>query len=368
VMAALQRGQTLAEIERLLDEESGGPLPQNVGYSLAEWARQFERVTVRTGATLLEADDPAQLERWLADPILDRLLGRRLGPALMLVPAESVWAVEERLKRQSGWRSVSAGAAPAGALTAREDGLILRSDATNRFEVHRLGGFAELVRTERAGHLYRLTAASVEQGRVAGWTADKLLALLRARLGGEPPAVVVLKVRGWLGEFAPAQQATVRLLRLPDPLLWRLVEPVAASGGLVVRVGPAVVLVDEVALARVAEALAGHGVRLEATTPETVAAPLLAGGKSDVVSVGQDLQTLRGKALRDFLTNAAQAKRRVTIVHQAGNQKAPRRWSVAPRWVEHRMAGHHLVATVDGGSDRAFKLDDIFGVALEEGM
>jgi hypothetical protein len=366
LVTALQAGQTLAEIERLLEEESGGALPQNVAYSLAEWARQFERVTVRPGATLLEADEAAQLDRWLSDPALARLLGPRLSATVVLVPAQHVAAVEAKLGGRPGWRSESALAAPAGALRPHDDGLLLRAGDAGRFETHRLAGFAELVRTERAGQLYRLTPASVERARAAGWTADKLLALLRSRLGAEPPADMALKVRGWLGEFAPAQQATVRLLRLPDPALWRLVEPAAAGGGLVARVGPALAIVDETALALVGEALAGHGVRLEATTPLTAAAPLLTPGRAAAPAPQHDLQTLRGKALRDWLNKAAQEKRGIVILHQGATQKTPRRLSVTPRWVEHRISGYYLLATTQAGADRAFKLDDIFGVALEE--
>jgi hypothetical protein len=126
-------------------------------------------------------------------------------------------------------------------------------------------------------------------------------------------------------------------------------------------------VVDETGLALVAEALAGYGVRLEATAPATAAGPLLSPGRVEAAPVQHDLQTLRGRALRDFLQSAATEKRGVVIMHQSAYQKAPRRMSVKPRWVEHRMNGHYLLATTDTGADRAFKLDDIFGVALEEG-
>ena len=156
LVAALQGGARLAEIERLLEEESGGPLPQNVRYSLTEWARQFERVTVRRAATMLEADDAAQLDRWLAEPALGRLLGERLGPTVALVPAANVAAVVERLHRHDGWREENAAGPLPGALRLRGDqALHLKAEAAGRFERHRLAGFADEVDADRAGRLYR---------------------------------------------------------------------------------------------------------------------------------------------------------------------------------------------------------------------
>ena len=213
-----------------------------------------------------------------------------------------------------------------------------------------------------------VTVNSAARAREQGWTAAKVLALLHNRLGVEPPADLTLKLRGWLGDFGAAQQATMRLVRLPDPSLWRVVEP-AAAGGVVARVGPAMAVVDEAALALIAEALAAHGVRLEATTPATAAGPLLGARRDEAAPLaGHDLQTLRGKPLREFLQSAATNKRDVTFMHQAANQRSPKRHTVTPRYVDHRMNGYYLVATTEAGTDRAFKLDDIFGVALEEGQ
>jgi hypothetical protein len=369
LVAALQGGARLAEIERLLEEESGGPLPQNVRYSLTEWARQFERVTVRRAATVLEADDSAQLDDWLAEPAIGRLLGERLGPTVALVPAANLAAVAERLRRLGGWREENAAGPPPGGLKLRGDGALhLKAEAAGRFERHRLATFADEAEADRTGRLYRVTAASAARAREQGWTAAKLLALLHTRLGAEPPADLTLKLRGWLGDFGAAQQATMRLVRLPDPSLWRLVEP-AAGSGVVARVGPTMAVVDEAALAMIAEALAAHGVRLEATTPATAAGPLLGARRDETAPLaGHDLQTLRGKALREFLQSAAANKRGVALMHQGANQRSPKRHIVKPRYVDHRMTGYYLVATTEAGADRAFKLDDIFGVALEEGQ
>jgi hypothetical protein len=368
LVGALQAGARLAEIERLLEEEGGTPLPQNIRYSLSEWARQFERVTVRRAATLLEADSADQLDRWLADRETAALLGSRLSPTVVLVPAGRAEALASRLARRGSLALERATPPPPGSLKVRDDGLLqAKPETLGRFEEHRLRGFAERVTSEARTPLFRVTADSLAGARAAGWTAGAVLALLQARLGGEPPHDLALMVRGWLGEFAPAQQAAVRLVRLPDPAVWPLLERAAADGGLVARVAPALAVVDEAGLARVSEVLSARGIRVEATLPEVAAAPLLAPARAAGAAPDLgELRTLRGRALRDFLQTAITTKRSIVIMHQAGNQKTPKRHVVKPHYVDRRPSGHYLVAGTDQGTERSFKLDDIFGVALEE--
>jgi hypothetical protein len=157
----------------------------------------------------------------------------------------------------------------------------------------------------------------------------------------------------------------VRLVRLPDAAVWPVIES-AAAGGLLTRVGQQHAIMDEVVLARVGEALTRRGIRLEATTPETAAGPLLSGGAGAPAPERDSLQTLRGRALREFLTEAIDRDRRVVILHQAANQKAPRRMTIKPNYLDHRPTGYYVSARTEQQTERAFKLDDIFGIALEE--
>lgn len=362
-VAALQRGVRLADIEQLLERESGAPLPQNVQYSLTEWARQFERVALRGGVVLLEADSTAQLDAWLRDTQVAPHLGRRLSATVVEVAAGRAEAIEARLAKSAGWRSEAAGPPAGGALTVAGDAtLVLRAAADNRWERHRLLTIAELDTDPQRRRTFHLTATSLDAARSQGWTAAQVLAYLERRLGQPAPAELVLRVRGWMADLGSAQQATVRLVRLPDAALWRVVEPVAGAG-LVRRVAPTMLLVDEAGLAAVSIALSGYGVTVQAAVPETIVAAWPAGETTAAV----DLQPLRGKALRSFLDTAIAGKQQVIIQHHAANQKAPRRYTVKPKWVEHRMAGYYLVAVTETGAERAFKLDDVFGVAVEEG-
>jgi hypothetical protein len=369
LVQALQGGARLEEIVRLLEEESGTPLPQNVRYSLEEWARHFERIVVRRQAVVLEADEPVWIDAWRRDPKIGPLLGERLGPTAILVRAEATEPLAALIARQRHLASEDAAGPGPGGWAVRDGGqIVVRSEALGRFERHRLEGFTEAVEETRKATVYRVTAASAARARAAGWTAAAVLGLLTRRLGSAPPAELALLIRGWLGELGPAQQAAVRLVRLPDGALWRVLEPLARDGGgLVARVAPALVVADEAGLARLGETLAAHGVHVEASLPERVAAPLLVAGAVAAPDELEGLQRLRGKPLRDFLKAAIADSRRITMLHQAANQKAPKRHLVRPVYVEQRATGYHLVAETETGATRGFKLDDIFGVALEEG-
>ncbi|MGH2459659.1 MAG: helicase-associated domain-containing protein, partial [Chloroflexota bacterium] len=85
LLRGLDRGWTAARVFDLLESTSRAPVPQNVAYTLREWIAAYERLTVREQASLLEADNPSQLETWLKDPTISPLLARRLGPTSVLV-------------------------------------------------------------------------------------------------------------------------------------------------------------------------------------------------------------------------------------------------------------------------------------------
>ncbi len=80
-----QAGMSVAEIAAFLTENTGADLPQNVQRSLEEWAAHHERITFRSGATLLQAADAASLQALLADPNLGPHLARPLAPDVALV-------------------------------------------------------------------------------------------------------------------------------------------------------------------------------------------------------------------------------------------------------------------------------------------
>ncbi len=99
VLGAIDTGLNGAEILAFLEKNSRQPVPQNVIYSLREWAGAFKRVRLCQGM-ILEVDDEAVLETLLHDADLKDLVARRLGPrAVLLVSGNDLRSVERMLDR-----------------------------------------------------------------------------------------------------------------------------------------------------------------------------------------------------------------------------------------------------------------------------
>lgn len=87
VQAAASANIGADEILAFLEQASGAPLPQNVVYSLQEWAGQYGQLSMRQ-TVLLQADDPLLLERLRRDRRV------RLPPVESL--DERTWALSEQ--------------------------------------------------------------------------------------------------------------------------------------------------------------------------------------------------------------------------------------------------------------------------------
>src|SRR5205807_7742332 len=97
VTRAIPTGLHAQEIQEILEQASGGEIPQNVSYSLAEWERQARRIELWPNATLLEVDDEALLDALCADGETRTLFQRRLAPKIAAVSPRQLTAVQELL-------------------------------------------------------------------------------------------------------------------------------------------------------------------------------------------------------------------------------------------------------------------------------
>lgn len=85
VTRAIQTGLHVEDIKTILEQASGGDVPQNVQYSLTEWERQARRIEIWRNATLLEVDESALIDELMANEQTRPLLGRRLAACLVEV-------------------------------------------------------------------------------------------------------------------------------------------------------------------------------------------------------------------------------------------------------------------------------------------
>lgn len=95
---AVVKGMTAPEILDFLEKHARAPVPQNVAYSIGEWARRVAFATQRD-VVLLTTDDASALERVLATPDVARLVIERLSPTAAALRARVTdWKVLETLR------------------------------------------------------------------------------------------------------------------------------------------------------------------------------------------------------------------------------------------------------------------------------
>jgi hypothetical protein len=193
VYRALESGQSFDSIRLTLEQHGSRALPTAVLESLRTWSNKRDRLTVYPAATLLEfasADD-------LHEALARGLPADRIADKLAVVVNED--AIDYRHFRLTGTRDYAL--PPDRCVAVEPDGVTLavdvaRSDLLLETE---LPAFAEPVDQSAANgrRHYRLTPASLANGRAMGWTLGTLEAWFQQR-AGQPlsPAARLLMVGG----------------------------------------------------------------------------------------------------------------------------------------------------------------------------
>lgn len=232
----LDRGWTGKRVLTALEAANDGPLPQNVRYSLEEWIRLYESLSLHEASCLLEADSPAQLDAWLADPRVAKLLGERLGPTVMRVPEGSVDQLLELLNppAEQSW-VVDYAEKPAGVVELRDPDLIeLATDQAEPYLRYRLEAFADPAGESETGIAYRITRASVQRAVELGLRHPQMRDFLSTAANGVLPPDLAVRLCGW-SRIVPAPQAealvAVALPRLP--VAWETLRHIPEIGGLI---------------------------------------------------------------------------------------------------------------------------------------
>ncbi|HEX8036945.1 MAG TPA: helicase-associated domain-containing protein, partial [Ktedonobacterales bacterium] len=100
IVQARQYGYDSVDLRQQLELLSDSPLPTNVSTTLADWARQAERVRLSHNVTLLEVTNAALLDALLADRAAARWIERRLTPTAALLTEEGVATTRAWLLRR----------------------------------------------------------------------------------------------------------------------------------------------------------------------------------------------------------------------------------------------------------------------------
>lgn len=110
---ALQRGERLETLLEALARYGRGELPQNVAYTLQEWASAYGQLYLRR-PLVLSADQAVLMTEVLSDPTVQAACAERLAPGVVEVLPDQVAALVRRLAEMGRLPEVEPGVLPEG--------------------------------------------------------------------------------------------------------------------------------------------------------------------------------------------------------------------------------------------------------------
>lgn len=255
VYRALESGETLDSLTRMLDQYGTRPTPSGVVDLLRTWSNKRDRITVYPAATLLEFGSPRELEEALARGVS----GVRATETVLIVSSED--QVDFRHFRLAGTRDY--GLTPERCVTVESDGVTLSVDLTKsdlllETELPRI---AELVERSTANNrrIYRLTPQSLTQARESGWLLSSLEQWFLQRVGQPATPAARLLLAAAMVE-APRWQRHL-VLHVANPEIADGLEQWPTTRELIAeRLGPTTLAVIEENAEAVNKILAGLGV------------------------------------------------------------------------------------------------------------
>ena len=210
----LQLGLRIDDVFELLESASQTPLPQNVVFTLRDWARRFEEVRVTRNAWLLEAPDAGTLDEWLADSQLASALERRITPTVALFASQRPNELVDLIAARGTMVYQVNANDPYGSGAAVEPPTTLRlpTAEANVYLRAALSDFADLLDEDSQRVRYGISPETVGRALQEHWDADKILRVLQSILSPPLPAGLRVRIKGWAGVYAPVQVGMVGIL------------------------------------------------------------------------------------------------------------------------------------------------------------
>lgn len=202
---ALGRGYSAAELIDFLAGLSRAPLPQNVRFSLNDWATLSERIKVWPDALLIEAEGVEELEKLLPARLLEALQPTRLAGGHYACPAPAPDTMREVMPPRRTLLDYTRRLAP---VIAPGEGTVLFAP---REELHlRARQLLALVSRGRSTDRYELDPLLVEQS-AAALGSSELMRRIREGLSKPLSATLGLALRTWAGEFTRPYAGSVEV-------------------------------------------------------------------------------------------------------------------------------------------------------------
>lgn len=192
---ALGRGETAAVLVSFLESLSRSPIPQNVRFSLDDWATLSERIKIWPDALLIESEGVEDLTTALPERLLQTLDPTKLTGGHYACPAPNGALLKETLPPRRSVLDYSRRLPPV--ITPTEGTALLAP----REELHlRARQLLSMISRTQSADRYELNAELVTMTAQA-LGAGELLRRLRDGLAKPLSSALSLAVRTWAGEF-----------------------------------------------------------------------------------------------------------------------------------------------------------------------
>lgn len=192
---ALGRGNNADELAGFLAGLSRSPIPQNVRFSLNDWAALSERIKIWPDALLIEAEGVEDLAKSLPEKLMKALSPSRTSGGHFVCPAPDGAALRECLPPRRSALDYTRRLPPVIAPGTGTDLIAPRE------ELHlRARQLLALVSTNRSTDRYTLDPELVKQSAGA-LGAEELLRRIREGMSRPLSAPLSIALRTWSGEF-----------------------------------------------------------------------------------------------------------------------------------------------------------------------
>ena len=210
VYRGLQDGLSATQMREFLEKYSRSGVPQNITYSLNDWESLWESQTIRPSATIIESDNEAEMDAFMASlpadaatrlsPLWAVIEPRYLEAARTFLATKGARAFDYSIETEQAF-STNANleiVAPKGNLD-----LWLRS---------KLEQFADELPATKTAARFQITRESVARAAKTGVKAESVLKFLQTSGTPPVPANVALTLHGWGGEIKPVALGSMQVL------------------------------------------------------------------------------------------------------------------------------------------------------------
>lgn len=273
-LESLNKGHSLTKLVEFLQKNGQTEIPQNVLYTLKEWAAQHEKIRLWADTTVLELESAEMVETLLQqtdfqDKILQRLSATTVQINAQAAPAMLKWL---QTRHHSVIQCSYAFSQPNTVVPGNGMKILLPFPEQHPYEQHKLKQFAELLETKSDYQLYQLTPESFKRGKSYGLGAQKIMDWLTGHRVSSLPisADFIITMSNWGRESLVLPMSKAYMIRNPQGILHELAFIPELAALMFVSMDGLTALVDEANLPCLEEELQKRNITLRTESLPTL--------------------------------------------------------------------------------------------------